>query len=164
MGFTPEAIDSHGTHVAGTVGCNFETPATVSGVEIPYCPSGVAPRVLLGNYNVFPGDVASARSEDIVNALEAAYEDGFDIANMSLGGGIHGVQDLLTHAVNNLDEAGFISAIAAGNSGPGYFTIESPGSAARASDGWREHCGTFRRRACQRPKRDASDLDRRCRW
>ena len=26
-GFTPEAIQAHGTHVAGTVGCNFETPA-----------------------------------------------------------------------------------------------------------------------------------------
>jgi minor extracellular serine protease Vpr len=142
-GFTPEAIQAHGTHVAGTVGCNFETPATVSGVEIPYCPSGVAPRVLLGNYNVFPGDVESARSEDIVNALEAAYEDGFDIANMSLGGGARGVQDLLTHAVNNLDEAGFISAIAAGNSGPGDFTIESPGSAARALTAGASSVGHF---------------------
>jgi minor extracellular serine protease Vpr len=131
-GFTPEAIQAHGTHVAGTVGCNFETPATVSGVEIPYCPSGVAPRVLLGNYNVFPGEVASARSEDILNALETAYADGFDIANMSLGGGIKGVQDLLTKAIDDLDQAGFISAVAAGNTGPGFFTVESPGSAARA--------------------------------
>ena len=29
----------------------------------------------------------NARSEDILNALEAAYADGFDVANMSLGGG-----------------------------------------------------------------------------
>ena len=55
-GFTAEAIDSHGTHVAGTVGCNAHTPANVDGVDIPYDPSGVAPRALLGNYNVFPGD------------------------------------------------------------------------------------------------------------
>jgi len=40
----------------------------VSGVTIPYGISGVAPRALLGNYNVFPADVANARSEDIVNA------------------------------------------------------------------------------------------------
>jgi minor extracellular serine protease Vpr len=131
-GFTPEAIQAHGTHVSGTVGCNFETPATVSGVEIPYCPSGVAPRVLLGNYNVFPGDVASARSEDILNALETAYADGFDIANLSLGGGIRGIQDLLTDAIDDLDQAGFISAVSAGNTGPGFFTVGSPGSAARA--------------------------------
>jgi subtilisin family serine protease len=142
-GYTAEAIDSHGTHVAGTVGCNFQTPATVSGAEIPYCPSGVAPRVLLGNYNVFPADVASARSEDILNALETAYTDGFDIANMSLGGGAQGNQDLLTHAVDDLDQAGFISAIAAGNSGPGDFTIESPGSAARALTAGASSVGHF---------------------
>src|SRR6266446_4019987 len=86
QGFTAEAIQEHGTHVAGTVACNFETPATVNGVTIPYKVSGVAPRALLGNYNVFPGGVGNARSEDILNAMEAAYEDGFDIANMSLGG------------------------------------------------------------------------------
>ena len=30
-----EAIDTHGTHVAGTVACNFETPAVVDGVTHP---------------------------------------------------------------------------------------------------------------------------------
>jgi subtilisin family serine protease len=130
--YTAEAIDSHGTHVAGTVACNHGTPATVSGVTIPYAISGVAPRALLGNYNVFPAEVASARSEDIMNALESAYADGFDVANMSLGGGANGFQDLLTVAVDNLDAANMVVAVAAGNSGPGHFTIESPGSAARA--------------------------------
>jgi minor extracellular serine protease Vpr len=130
--YTPEAIQDHGTHVAGTVACNFDTPAEVSGVTIPYSVSGVAPRALLGNYNVFPGDVTNARSEDILNALEAAYTDGMDVANMSLGGNSHGIQDLLTVAVDNLDEANMVVAVAAGNSGPGFGTVESPGSAARA--------------------------------
>jgi minor extracellular serine protease Vpr len=130
--YTPQAIDSHGTHVAGTVGCNLDTPATVQGAVIPYAISGVAPRALLGNYNVFPADVESARSEDILDALEAAYADGFDVANMSLGGGAHGIRDLLTIAVDNLDQANMVVAVAAGNSGPGLFSVESPGSAARA--------------------------------
>ena len=130
--YTPEAIQDHGTHVAGTVACNYQTPAKVDGVTIPYGISGVAPRALLGNYNVFPADVVNARSEDIVNALDAAYADGFDVANMSLGGGSHGVQDLLTVAVDNLDRANMVVAVAAGNSGPGPNTIESPGMAARA--------------------------------
>jgi minor extracellular serine protease Vpr len=130
--FDATAIQDHGTHVAGTVACNFETPAVVSGVTIPYGVSGVAPKALLGNYNVFPGDVADARSEDILNALEAAYQDGFDIANMSLGGGSRGIQDLLTLAVDNLDLADMVVAVAAGNSGPGHFTVESPGMAQRA--------------------------------
>ncbi len=74
-GFTAEAIQSHGTHVSGTVACNSGTAATVDGVSIPYALSGVAPRALLGNYNVFPADVGNARSEDILNAMEAAYAD-----------------------------------------------------------------------------------------
>jgi minor extracellular serine protease Vpr len=130
--YTAEALQDHGTHVAGTVACNHDTPAIVHGVAIPAPISGVAPRALLGNYNVFPGDVESAGSEDILNALEAAYADGFDIANMSLGSDAHGIQDLLTVAVDNLDQANMIVAVAAGNSGPGLFTVESPGSAARA--------------------------------
>ena len=131
-GYTAEAIDSHGTHVAGTVGCNYQTPASVEGVTIPAGVSGVAPKALLGNYNIFPADVAGARSEDILNALESAYEDGMDVANMSLGGSAHGIQDLLTNAVDNLDLAGMVVAVANGNEGPGYRTVSSPGSAARA--------------------------------
>jgi minor extracellular serine protease Vpr len=131
QGFTAAAIQEHGTHVAGTAACNFGTPAPVDGVTT-YNMSGVAPRALLGNYNIFPGQLGNARSEDIVNALEAAYQDDFDVANMSLGGGSHGFQDLLTIAVDNLDQANMVVAVAAGNSGPGPFTIESPGSAARA--------------------------------
>jgi minor extracellular serine protease Vpr len=129
--YTPEAVDSHGTHVAGTVACNFETPTIVDGVTLPYKMSGVAPRALLGNYNVFPGAVGNARSEDILNALEAAYADGFDVANMSLGGGASGIQDLLTVAVDNLDRANMVVTISNGNEGPGYRTVGSPGSAAR---------------------------------
>ncbi len=131
-GYTAQAVQEHGTHVAGTVACNAETPATVKGVAIPYGISGVAPRTLLGNYNVFPSDVGNARSEDIMNALEAAYADGFDVANMSLGGNASGIQDLLTIAVDNLDEGNMVVAVAAGNSGPGHYSIQSPGSAARA--------------------------------
>lgn len=130
--YTAEALQEHGTHVAGTVACNFDMPASVDGVSIPHGISGVAPRALLGNYNIFPGDVTDARSEDILNALDAAYADGFDVANMSLGGGAHGIQDLLTIAVDNLDDANMVVAVAAGNSGPGHYTVESPGSAANA--------------------------------
>ena len=130
--FSAEALQDHGTHVAGTVACNLETPATVEGADIPYDPSGVAPGALLGNYNVFPGGVQNARSEDIANALEAAAEDGMDVINMSLGGGASGIQDLLTMAVDNLDRAGIVVAVSAGNEGPGARTGGSPGTAERA--------------------------------
>ena len=146
--WTPEALQEHGTHVAGTVACNANTAATVDDATVPFGISGVAPAALLGNYNIFPGaeadgGITNAPSESILNALEAAYMDGMDIVNMSLGGGHAGIKDLLTMAVDDLDQANMLSAVAAGNSGdgnttdhpyfpPGHFTIESPGSAARA--------------------------------
>jgi len=128
------AVDSHGTHVAGTIACNAHTPASIAGIDIPYDPSGVAPRALLGNYNVFPGEVGEARSEDILDALDEAYEDGFHIANMSLGGARNdgGGAFLLDNAIDNLDRANMVVAVAAGNEGPGYFTVHYPGAAQRA--------------------------------
>jgi len=132
LGYTPAAIQEHGTHTAGTVGCNYNTPAIASGVAIPFGVSGVAPRALLGNYNVFPAGVASARDQDILDALEAAYADGFDVANMSLGGTAKTKNDALMNAINHLDKANMVIAVAAGNAGPGYGTVQSPGAAARA--------------------------------
>jgi len=133
-GFDASAVGYHGHHVAGTIACAAHQPASIDGVTIPYDPSGVAPRAFLGNYNVFPGDIAGARSEDILNALQAAYEDGMDIVNMSLGGQQNdgGGGWLLANAVDNLDKANMLSAVAAGNEGPGNFTVGFPGAAARA--------------------------------
>jgi subtilisin family serine protease len=130
----PSAVDGHGTHVAGTVACNAHMPAVIDGVDIPYDPSGVAPRALLGNYNVFPGETGFARSEDIIDALEEAYADDMDIANMSLGGARNdgGGAFLLTKAIDNLDRANMVVAVAAGNEGPGHFTVHYPGAARRA--------------------------------
>ncbi|MEO5711068.1 MAG: S8 family serine peptidase [Nocardioidaceae bacterium] len=132
MGYDAKAVQDHGTHVAGTIACNAHTRASIGGSPIGYAPSGVAPAAKLGSYNVFPGDIVDARSEDILNALDAAAGDGMDVINMSLGGDTKGVADLLTNAVNNLDKAGIVVAVSAGNSGPGHFTVGSPGSAERA--------------------------------
>jgi len=132
LGYDAKAVQDHGTHVAGTVACDADTKAGIDGADIPYAVSGVAPGAQLGSYNVFPGDIEDARSEDILNALDAAALDGMDVINMSLGGDTKGVQDLLTNAVDNLDRAGIVVAVSAGNDGPGHGTIGSPGSAERA--------------------------------
>jgi len=143
-GYTPAPVQSHGTHVAGTVACDYgvngAATTIVDGVTVGYGVNGVAPAAQLGNYNVFPDLEGFARSEDILNAMEAAYVDGMDIVNMSLSGGPGkspnpawpGIQDLLSNAVDDLDQAGMLSAVAAGNSGPGFFTIGSPSRAERA--------------------------------
>ncbi|NCD21120.1 MAG: hypothetical protein EOL89_14285, partial [Actinobacteria bacterium] len=51
---------------------------------------------------------------------------------MSLGGPANGNRDLLTNAVDNLDRGGIVVAVSAGNEGPDYYTVGSPGSAERA--------------------------------
>ncbi|WP_169732969.1 S8 family serine peptidase [Haloechinothrix halophila] len=129
---TPEAVGAHGTHVAGTVACNADTPASVRGADVPYRVSGVAPAARLGNYNVFPGDVGTASDEDLLDALEAAYRDGMDVINLSLGGPAARTQDPIADAVDNLDESGVVVTVAAGNDGPGEGTVASPGTAKRA--------------------------------
>ncbi len=91
--------------------------------------SGIAPGAWLGNYNVFPGSVDNARSEDILNAVDAAIADGMDVLNLSLGGSYHGNNDLLAIGLDNAVDAGLVVAVAAGNSGPGQGTVESPGRA-----------------------------------
>src|SRR4029077_2234805 len=128
--FDAQAIQDHGTHTAGIAAGIFNPAlnAVVNGVLINSM-SGMAPGAFLGNYNVFPGDVTNARSEDILNAVDAAIADGMDVLNLSLGGGYHGNNDLLAIGLDNAVDAGLSVAVAAGNSGPGPNTVESPGRA-----------------------------------
>jgi len=128
QGLDAEAIQDHGTHTAGIAAGVTGKTAVVNGVSIDDM-SGIAPGAFLGNYNVFPGNVLNARSEDILNAVDAAVADGMDVLNLSLGGGYHGNNDLLAIGLDNAVDAGVVVAVAAGNSGPGPGTLQSPGRA-----------------------------------
>ena len=128
QGLDAQAIQDHGTHTAGIAAGVTDKTAVANEVEIDDM-SGIAPGAWLGNYNVFPGGVLNARSEDILNAVDAAIEDGMDVLNLSLGGGYHGNNDLLAIGLDNAVDAGVVVAVAAGNSGPGQGTLESPGRA-----------------------------------
>ena len=128
------AVQEHGTHVAGTIGGRIVPGASALPVPVSGVLSGVAPAVWLGNYNVFPGPITNARSEDIAQAVEDAVSDGMDVLNLSLGGAnARGLAhpDALEAALDGAADAGVVSAVAAGNSGPAGFTIESPGEAER---------------------------------
>src|SRR6266487_237882 len=122
--FDAHAAQAHGTHVSGIATGVANTCAPFVGCAM----SGVAPKAYLGNYNVFPGNITSATSLDITKAIEAAVADGMNVLNLSLGGGAR-PDDVLVNAVNRAVDAGLVVAIAAGNSGPGSATIESPGTA-----------------------------------
>jgi subtilisin family serine protease len=121
-------VGSHGTHVAGIAAGVTGKTAIVEGVAIDDL-SGVAPGAWLGNYNVFPGEVVSARSEDILNGVEAAVADGMDVLNLSLGGGYRGNNDLLAKGLDTAVAAGVVVVSTAGNNGPNGFTVGSPGRA-----------------------------------
>ena len=134
-GLDAQAVQDHGSHTAGIAAGVTGKTATVKGVSISDL-SGVAPGAWLGNYNVFPGNVANARSEDILDAVDAAIADGMDVLNLSLGGspgksapGTASGNDVLSIGLNNAVDAGVVVAVAAGNSGPGAQTVESPGRA-----------------------------------
>lgn len=127
-GYDAAPVGDHGSHVAGTIAGVTGKTAVVNGVSIDDM-SGIAPAAWLGSYNVFPNDILNARSEDILDAVEAAVGDGMDVLNLSLGGAYHGNNDLLAMGLDNAVEAGVVVAVAAGNSGPGAQTVESPGRA-----------------------------------
>ncbi len=134
-------VSEHGTHVAGTVAGCAGTPGP-DGVDLngddpgDGTLSGVAPGAELRDYNVFPGFGAgwvayggSAFSHDIAAAIEDAVLDGMDVINMSLGGTVQGPHDFLAEASNAAVDAGLVVVTSAGNSGPGPYTVGSPGSA-----------------------------------
>jgi minor extracellular serine protease Vpr len=133
-GFDCSAVQEHGSHVAGTIGGVPFPGANATPVPVQGTLSGVAPGVWLGNYNVFPGNITNARSEDITQAVEDAVADGMDVLNLSLGGSHPNGKanpDVLESALNHAADAGVVAAVAAGNAGPALSTIESPGEADR---------------------------------
>jgi minor extracellular serine protease Vpr len=132
QGVDAQAIQDHGSHTAGIAAGVTGQTAVVNGVSVSDM-SGIAPGAWLGNYNVFPGDVLNARSQDILSAVEAAVEDGMEVLNLSLGGTARGSEedDPLALGLNNAVSAGVVVAVAAGNSGPGAGTVESPGTASK---------------------------------
>ncbi len=118
QGLDAQAIQDHGTHTAGIAAGVTGKTAVVNGVRSMTCRASLRAR---GWAITMFSPVASlnARSEDILNAVDAAVEDGMDVLNLSLGGGFHGNNDLLAIGLDNAVDAGVVVAVAAGNSGPG---------------------------------------------
>jgi subtilisin family serine protease len=113
----PSDDHGHGTHVAGIIAANGTL-------------KGVAPGATLLAYKVLDRS-GSGSSSDIIAALERAVADGAGVANLSLGGSGY-PDDPISRAVDNADAAGMLCVVAAGNSGSGYQTVESPGVARSA--------------------------------
>ncbi|MFC1926357.1 S8 family serine peptidase [Chloroflexota bacterium] len=115
----------HGTHVAGIVAAD--------GVV-----TGVAPEAKLWAYKVLDEHGSGSWSTVIAAIEQAADPDGdpqtndaVDIINMSLGGPGN-PNDPVSQAVNAASDQGIIVVVAAGNKGPYYQSLDSPGMAEKA--------------------------------
>ena len=119
----PNANDNvgHGTHVASIIA---GTGAASGGAQ-----KGVAPGATLVSAKACTA--AGCTESAIINAMQwAATQPGVKVVNMSLGGQPSGGTDPLDQAVNNLTASDHVLfVVAAGNSGPSYGTVESPGEA-----------------------------------
>ncbi len=116
----PDPIDEngHGTHVAGI--------AVGTGIS-----SGVAQGAKILAYRALNAAGAGTMSSTI-EAIERAVEDGAHIINMSLGAAGVSHDNPLNLAVREAVKRGVLVVASAGNNGPQWGTISSPGSEALA--------------------------------
>ena len=116
----PEDAVGHGTHVAGTIaGLPVDSPLGAW--------HGVAPGARLININVLDSE-GNGRISDVIAGLEAAYNAGAQLANLSLGSPLDFLNDPVARAAEILAREGVLVVAAAGNSGPLPFSIGTPGS------------------------------------
>ncbi|SDD58318.1 S8 family serine peptidase [Glycomyces harbinensis] len=110
----PADCGGHGTHVAGIVGANGQV-------------TGVAPDARFGAYKVF-GCEGSTSSEVIMQALEAALDDGMDVVNLSLGQSFQWPGYPTAEAADRLTEEGVVVVASMGNDGEaGVYSGSAPG-------------------------------------
>ncbi len=119
----------HGTHIAGLIAS--------TGVLSNYMFQGVAPNVNIVALKVLDKYGAS-RTSTVIAAIEFAVKNrkalGIQIINLSLGHPITAPAkfDPLVKAVESAVRSGVTVVVAAGNDGPGYGSINSPGNAPSA--------------------------------
>ncbi|MCL5958836.1 MAG: S8 family serine peptidase [Chloroflexi bacterium] len=119
----------HGTHVAGIAAGIPDFAAFDPSFGVTRTISGVAPRAFLMNYKVLLGPGGNGDTPEIIQAIDDAVADGSDVVNMSFGGPPDPVGDPpLFDAIHNGTQAGVVFAAAAGNIGPGSYTLLSPGT------------------------------------
>ncbi|MCE2614277.1 MAG: S8 family serine peptidase [Nitrosopumilus sp. (ex Thoosa mismalolli)] len=110
-GEPPLDKNGHGTQVAGVIAADGQA-------------TGIAPKSKILAYKVSE-DGEGVSSELIIEAIEMAIEDGADVINISLG--VNKTNSKIERAVNYALEKEIFVVTAAGNDGPGFGTIGSPG-------------------------------------
>ena len=107
----PVDTNGHGTEVTGIIAADGQL-------------KGIAPNASIFAYKVSE-DGESVSSDLIVKAVQQAINDDVDIINISLG--VNRTNSKIDQIVNKAVENGIVVVTAAGNDGPGFGTIGSPG-------------------------------------
>ncbi|RNJ79011.1 MAG: peptidase S8 [Nitrosopumilus sp. B06] len=111
QGILPIDTNGHGTQVAGVIAADGQAV-------------GVAPGAGILAYKVSE-DGEGVSSDLIVRAVRMAVEDGADIINISLG--VNKTNEKIDRVVRYALDQGVFVVVAAGNDGPEYGSIGSPG-------------------------------------
>ncbi|HDM26749.1 MAG TPA: hypothetical protein ENG27_00365, partial [Candidatus Bathyarchaeota archaeon] len=130
---SPRDGHGHGTLMAGILSGTGAASSTgfYSGDETKnatireYTQIGVAPASKLLNVKVISND-GSGDASWIVSGIEWAVEHGADVISMSIGAYPERPGDVIMDAVKAAVEAGVVVVVAAGNDGPGSFSISTP--------------------------------------
>ena len=110
-GELPMDNNGHGTQVAGVIAADGEV-------------KGIAPKAKILAYKVSE-DGNAVSSDLIIKAIERAIKDQADVINISLG--VNKTNTQIESAVTKALEKEIFVVTAAGNDGPGFGTIGSPG-------------------------------------
>ncbi|PLS18341.1 peptidase S8 [Bacillus sp. M6-12] len=109
---------SHGTHVAGIIAANGKI-------------KGVAPEAEIIAYRALgPGGMGN--TEQVIAAIDRAIKDSVDVLNLSLGNNVNGPDLPISMALDKAVESGITAVTSSGNSGPGVWTVGTPGTAGKS--------------------------------
>ncbi|PEG10887.1 peptidase S8 [Bacillus wiedmannii] len=105
----------HGTHVAGIIAGNGKI-------------KGVAPNASILAYRVM-NDGGTGTTDDIIQGIERAIQDGADVLNLSLGQDLNVPDQPVTMTLERTAKLGVTAVVSNGNDGPKPWSVDAPGNA-----------------------------------
>lgn len=105
----------HGTHVAGIIAGNGKI-------------KGIAPNASILAYRVM-NDGGTGTTDDIIQGIERAIQDGADVLNLSLGQDLNVPDQPVTMTLERAAKLGVTAVVSNGNDGPKPWSVDAPGNA-----------------------------------
>lgn len=105
----------HGTHVAGIIAGNGKI-------------KGIAPNASILAYRVM-NDGGTGTTDDIIQGIERAIQDGADVLNLPLGQDLNVPDQPVTMTLERAAKLGVTAVVSNGNDGPKPWSVDAPGNA-----------------------------------